>query len=86
MFKYWMEKKKMMPLIIETVFLSASEGVDERPVKIREMLTKMVVESKFLNYCIKNHKLTKKWVMECLSIVDFFFYDICFYIVNFFRE
>ena len=46
----------------------------------------MVLESKFLNYCLKNHKTTKKWVFEYLSIVDFFFYDVCFYIINFFRE
>ena len=43
MFKYWMEKKKMMPAIIEIVLLNASESPDERPIKIREMLNKMVV-------------------------------------------
>lgn len=85
MFKYWMEKNKMIPIIIDIVMQSASElNEDKKKAKIKEMLLGMVSDSKFLFYCLKNYKKNKKWVFDVLTIVDFFFYEVCFYIKNFF--
>lgn len=39
-----------------------------------------------MTFCLKKHKITSKWVLGELTIIDFYFYEICFYINGFFNS
>lgn len=46
---------------------------------------KIIEESKFIEVCYKKILKTKKFVFDYLTIIDFLFYEICYYIEGFYK-
>lgn len=46
---------------------------------------KMLAECKFLEFCLKSLARGKKYIFDSLTLVDFIFYEQCFYICGFFQ-
>lgn len=78
-----MEKKRMVPSIVEIIKETCGLHEAEKVAVTCSMLKKVIAETRFLNFCLKAHLKSQSWVMGDVSLVDFFFYEACFYIAGF---
>lgn len=81
-----MEKKKIMPEIAEIIKKTTGYHETEKGVMIRELITKLVNETRFIKFCLKCHQETSNWILDELTLIDFYFYETSFYIVGFFHS
>lgn len=86
MYKYSLDMAKIVPALLEAVIKSSPLENHTKTIFIQESLKKLIADSKFLNFCTKKIKITKNWVLDELTIVDFYFYETCFYICGFFAN
>lgn len=85
--KYCLQRKRIMALIFETfASLPAKLETEEKQAFVEAQLRRMITECKFLEFCLLNLARGREYVLEELTIVDFIFYEQCFYICGFFQE
>jgi hypothetical protein len=49
-------------------------------------LKKIIEENRFIDVCLKRFSKTKKCLFEYLTVIDFLFYEICFYVEGFYKD
>lgn len=74
LFKYYLERVKVMPFILEIILSSSRQEKQKAKVLVVGMLIKLLNSSRFLLYCLKQHNKTKGWIFSQITIVDFYFY------------
>lgn len=50
------------------------------------MLRRMANDCRFIEYCLKVIAKGKEYVQESITLVDFLFYEKCFYLAGFFAQ
>ena len=80
--KYTVQRKKIMTLMIET--LGGMGEAQDKVAFIDQFLRRLSKECSFMEYCLKAVVKPQKTVLDALSIVDFVFYELCFYLNGFF--
>lgn len=51
-----------------------------------KIFKKIVEENRFIEVCLKKFAKNKKYIFEYPTVIDFLFYEICFYIEGFYKE
>lgn len=73
-----------MSHLFETLSNLAEE--QEKENYVEGQLRRMANECRFIDYCIKAIAKGKEYVQESLTLVDFLFYEQCFYLAGFFAQ
>ncbi len=84
--KYSTQRKRIMAIIFETFSALPSTPPQAQPTLVHSHLRRLTSECKFMEFCMKQLARGKEWVLEELSVVDFLFYEICFYICGFLEK
>ena len=85
LFKYSVQKKKIMSSIMEGL-KNLEEPTLNKKEQGEKILKKIIEESKFIEVCYKRILKTKKYNFDYLTIIDFLFYEICYYIEGFYKD
>lgn len=46
----------------------------------------MLTDFRFIDFCLKSVIKSKKYILDHLTLADFVFYEICYYICGFYGE
>jgi hypothetical protein len=82
--KYSLQRKRIFASLFEA-FNSLARKQDKE-LHLEQSLKKLLAECKFVEFCLRNLGRGRQWVLETLTIVDFVFFETCFYICGFFGE
>jgi hypothetical protein len=72
-----------MAILFEAFSALPSTPVNTQCALVHGNLRKLTSECRFMEFCLRALARGKEWVLEELTIVDFLFYELCFYICGF---
>lgn len=82
--KFYTQRKRIMSHLFETLSNLGEE--QEKGNYVEGQLKRMASDCRFIEYCIKVIARGKEYVQESLTLVDFLFYEQCFYLAGFLAE
>lgn len=83
LFKFSLQRKRIMLTILEGLQIVNKE--EDQQSKVDTFLLKLLSDCKFVDFCVKAISKTKTFIFDKLSLVDFIFFELTFYLLGFFR-